>query len=92
METVTVIKKNPTCAELVDEQWKDRQEDLKNPEYEALGFDYDLANALLSLDQRGVELSEELIGFQRGFSVPCAKVAPNLKAFVVARRFRLVGV
>ena len=39
-ETVTVIKKQPTCAELVDEQWKDRQEDLKNPEYEALGFDY----------------------------------------------------
>jgi len=39
-ETVTVIKKEPTCAELVDEQWKDRQEDLKNPEYEALGFDY----------------------------------------------------
>ena len=39
-ETVTVIKKEPTCAELVDEQWKDRQEDLKDPEYEALGFDY----------------------------------------------------
>ena len=30
-ETVTVIKKEPTCAELVDEQWKDRQEDLKRP-------------------------------------------------------------
>ena len=39
-ETVTVIKKEPTCAELVDEQWKERQEDLKDPEYEALGFDY----------------------------------------------------
>ena len=39
-ETVTVIKKEPTCAELVDEQWKDRQEDLKDPEYEALAFDY----------------------------------------------------
>ena len=39
-ETVTVIKKEPTCAELVNEQWKDRQEDLKDPEYEALGFDY----------------------------------------------------
>ena len=39
-ETVTVIKKQPTCAELVDEQWKDRQEDLKDPEYEALAFDY----------------------------------------------------
>ena len=39
-ETITVIKKNPTCAELVDEQWKDRQEDLKDPEYEALAFDY----------------------------------------------------
>ena len=40
MEIVTVLKKEPTCAELVDEQWKDRQEDLKDPEYEALGFDY----------------------------------------------------
>ena len=40
METVTVLKKEPTCAELVDEQWRERQEDLKDPEYEALGFDY----------------------------------------------------
>ncbi len=40
METVTVIKKEPTCAELVKQEWIDRQEDLKNPEYEALGFDY----------------------------------------------------
>ena len=40
METVTVLKKNPTCAERVAEEWKDRQEDLKDPEYEALGFDY----------------------------------------------------
>ena len=39
-ETVTVLKKEPTCAELVDEQWRERQEDLKNPEYEALAFDY----------------------------------------------------
>jgi len=39
-ETVTVLKKEPTCAELVDEQWRERQEDLKDPEYEALGFDY----------------------------------------------------
>ena len=39
-ETVTVIKKEPTCAELVEQEWKDRQEDLKDPEYEALGFDY----------------------------------------------------
>jgi len=27
-ETVTVIKKEPTCAELVEQEWKDRQEDL----------------------------------------------------------------
>ena len=39
-ETVTVLKKYPSCAERIDEQWKDRQEDLKDPEYEALGFDY----------------------------------------------------
>jgi len=40
METVTVQKRQPTCAERVAEEWKDRQEDLKNPEYEALAFDY----------------------------------------------------
>ena len=40
METVTVVKKEPTCSELVAQQWEDRQEDLKDPEYEALGFDY----------------------------------------------------
>ena len=39
-ETVTVIKKEPTCAELVKQEWIDRQENLKDPEYEALGFDY----------------------------------------------------
>ena len=39
-ETVTVLKKDPSCAELVKQKWEDRQEDLKDPEYEALGFDY----------------------------------------------------
>jgi len=29
-----------TCAERIDEQWRDRKEDLKDPEYEALSFDY----------------------------------------------------
>ena len=42
METVTVIKKQPTCSEMVDEQWKDRQEDLERygTDFEALSFDY----------------------------------------------------
>ena len=35
-----VQKKQPTCAQRVNEEWKERQEDLKNPEYEALCFDY----------------------------------------------------
>ena len=39
-ETVTVLKRQPTCADRVAEEWKERQEDLKDPEYEALGFDY----------------------------------------------------
>ena len=34
------IKGTPTCSELVAQQWKERQEDLKNPEYEGLAFDY----------------------------------------------------
>ena len=29
-----------TCAERIDEQWKLRQRDLKNKEFEPLGFDY----------------------------------------------------
>ena len=28
------------CKDLVEDRWKDRQEDLKDPEYEALSFDY----------------------------------------------------
>ena len=28
------------CKDLVEDQWKDRQQDLQNPEYEALSFDY----------------------------------------------------
>ena len=39
-ETVTVLKKEPTCAELVKHMWKGRKMDLEDPEYEALGFDY----------------------------------------------------
>ena len=40
METVTVQKRQPTCAERVAEEWKDRQKDLKDPEYDALCIDY----------------------------------------------------
>ena len=29
-----------TCAERIQEQWKLRQEDIKNPEFEGLSFDY----------------------------------------------------
>ena len=29
-----------TCAERIDEQWKLRQEDLQDPEFEGLCFDY----------------------------------------------------
>ena len=34
------LQKKLSCRELVSFQWKDRQEDLKDPEYEALSFDY----------------------------------------------------
>ena len=37
---MTASEKKKTCKELVEQEWKDRQEDLKNPEYEALAFDY----------------------------------------------------
>ena len=29
-----------TCAERIAEQWRLRREDLKDPEFEGLGFDY----------------------------------------------------
>ena len=29
-----------TCAERIQEQWKLRQEDIKDPEFEGLSFDY----------------------------------------------------
>ncbi len=29
-----------TCAERINEQWQQRLEDLKDPEFEGLGFDY----------------------------------------------------
>jgi hypothetical protein len=29
-----------TCQERIQEQWQQRQEDLQDPEYEGLGFDY----------------------------------------------------
>ena len=31
---------HPRCVDLVQEQWKQRQEDLQDPEFEALCFDY----------------------------------------------------
>ena len=31
---------HPRCVDLVQEQWKQRQQDLKDPEFEGLGFDY----------------------------------------------------
>ena len=34
------LQKQLSCQELVSFQWKRRQEDLKDPEYEALSFDY----------------------------------------------------
>ena len=37
---MTALKKEQRCQDLVEEQWKDRQQDLLNPEYEALCFDY----------------------------------------------------
>ena len=29
-----------TCKERIDEQWQQRQEDLQDPEFKGLGFDY----------------------------------------------------
>jgi hypothetical protein len=37
---MTALKKEQRCQDLVQEQWKGRQQDLQNPEYEALSFDY----------------------------------------------------
>ncbi len=37
---MTTVEKEKNCQELIHGQWQERQEDLKNPEYEALSFDY----------------------------------------------------
>ena len=29
-----------TCAERINKQWQQRREDLQDPEFEGLGFDY----------------------------------------------------
>ena len=29
-----------TCKQRVEEEWKDRQKDLQDPEFDHLGFDY----------------------------------------------------
>ena len=35
-----MIKYEKTCAERIEKQWLQRREDLKDPEFEGLGFDY----------------------------------------------------
>ena len=37
---MTAVKKEKSCEELIHGQWQQRQEDLKNPDFEALGFDW----------------------------------------------------
>ena len=32
--------KEQACVDMIEDKWQTRQEDLKDPEYEALGFDY----------------------------------------------------
>ena len=37
---MSAVEKEKSCQELVHGQWQQRQEDLKDPEFEGLGFDY----------------------------------------------------
>ena len=37
---MTALKKEQSCQEHIDEQWQQRQQDLKDPEFEGLCFDY----------------------------------------------------
>jgi len=37
---MTALKKEQSCQDLIEERWKHRQETLKDPNYEALSFDY----------------------------------------------------
>ena len=37
---MSAVEKEKSCQELVHGQWQERQEDLKDPEFEGLGFDY----------------------------------------------------
>jgi len=37
---MTALKKKQSCQDLVSSQWKDRQQDLQQEDFEGLGFDY----------------------------------------------------
>jgi hypothetical protein len=37
---MTALKKQKSCKDLVTGKWKKRQQDLTNPEFEGLSFDY----------------------------------------------------
>ena len=39
-EAVIVKDWEKSCAERIDEQWQQRREDIKDPEYDYLGFNY----------------------------------------------------
>ena len=67
-ETVTVLT---TCADLVHERWKQRQEDLKDPEFEALGFDYVEPHTF----------TDQLEGYWR-WQFSCGGPSDELRAFV----------
>ena len=37
---MSAVEKEKSCQELIHERWQERQEDLKDPEFEGLSFDY----------------------------------------------------
>jgi hypothetical protein len=37
---MTALQRQKSCKDLVTGKWKDRQQDLTNPEFEGLSFDY----------------------------------------------------
>ena len=37
---MTALQRQKSCKDLVTDKWKDRQQDLTNPEFEGLSFDY----------------------------------------------------
>ena len=74
-----VIHNNERCKDVVDERWKDRQKDLKDPEFDYLGFNY--------VDPGPGQINWKVIiggsSLGAGPAMSCARMSTWTRAFTV---------